>query len=79
MGEPMKQIITPQGDVQEELSPREARQGWPGIPVLYVLIGGLVLAGLAMAIVLFVSKATDQVPNSQTKGVSSVVTMQRAA
>lgn len=36
----------------KKLSPEESRQGRPGRPVLFVLLGGLVLAG-ALALVLY--------------------------
>ena len=73
----MERRILPDGDVEEEVTAREARQGWPGLPVLYVLVGGLILAGLAFGVLYLGSKATDTVPNSQTKGVSSLVTIER--
>ena len=73
----MKRTILPDGDVQEELTTREARQGRLGWPVLYVLVGGLILAGLAFGVLYLGSKATDTVPNNQTKGVSSLATIER--
>jgi hypothetical protein len=75
----MKRTILPDGDVQEEVTPREARQGRPGWPVLYVLVGGLILAGIAFGVLYLGSKATDTVPDRQTKGVSSLVMIERAA
>jgi hypothetical protein len=66
----MKRTILPDGDVKEQVTAREARQGPPGRPVLFVLVGGLILAGLAFGVLYLGSKATDTVPNSQTKGVS---------
>ena len=74
----MKRTILPDGEAQEEVTAREARQGRPGLPVLYVLVGGLILAGLAFGTLYLASKATDTVPNSQTKGVSSLAPIVRA-
>lgn len=65
----MKRTIDSQGNV-EELTPREARQGLPGAPVLYVLLAALALAGIVMAATIFWSHATDPVANTTTKGVS---------
>jgi hypothetical protein len=75
----MKRIKLPDGDVEEEVTTREARQGRPGVPVLYVLVAGLILAGIAFGVLFLGSKATDTVPNSQTKGVSSLAAAIRAA
>jgi hypothetical protein len=73
----MKRTILPGGDVEKEVTTREARQGWLGRPVLYALVGGLILAGLAFVALYLGSKATDEVPNKQTKGVSSISAIQR--
>jgi hypothetical protein len=73
----MKRTILPGGDVEEEVTTREARQGRLGRPVLYVLVGGLILAGLAFGALYLGSKATDEVPNKQAKGVSSTSAIQR--
>lgn len=71
----MKRTTDSSGNVEEELTPREARQGKPGWPVLYVLIGGLVLAGLVMAIIMFGANLLDTVPNEATKGGTSSITI----
>ena len=66
----MKREILPDGDVKEELTTREARQGRLGVPVLYVLIGSLVLAGIVFVALFWGFKTTDVVPNKDTKGAS---------
>ncbi|GGC79148.1 hypothetical protein [Chelatococcus reniformis] len=63
----------------QHVTPTEARQGRPGWPVLYVLIAGLVLASIAAGIIFFGAKATDDVPNSSTKGVSEAPALSLAA
>jgi hypothetical protein len=63
----------------QRLTPTEARQGRPGRPVLYVLVAGLILAAIAAGVIMLGSKATDQVPNQTTKGVSSITAVDRVA
>lgn len=57
---------------QQRIPTTQARQGFLGRPVLYVLIAGLVLAAIVGAVMVFGSAATDNVNNPQTKGVSSL-------
>jgi len=46
----MKKVVDEDGRAETEISPDEARAARKGRPVLYMLIGGLVIAAAALAL-----------------------------
>ncbi|WP_309085113.1 hypothetical protein [Chelativorans sp.] len=64
--------------MEQKVPPKKARQGREGLPVLLVLIGGLVLAGLVWAAAEIYGSAIDEQQPVETPQSSDQVPVDQA-